>query len=64
MALPGRGSARFSRQHIVSVCGDRAAFDALIAADETNRQKLSTLKIRVKRRLSIWWHRPAVSFWM
>jgi hypothetical protein len=26
------------------------------------RNGLSTLKIRVKRRLSIWWHRPAVSF--
>jgi hypothetical protein len=24
------------------------------------RNGLSTLKIRVKRRLSIWWHRPAV----
>jgi hypothetical protein len=27
-----------------------------------NRQELSTLKIRVKRRLSIWWHRLTVSF--
>jgi hypothetical protein len=26
------------------------------------RKRLSTLKIRVKRRLSIWCHRPAVSF--
>jgi hypothetical protein len=30
-------------------------------ADE-NRQTKSTLKIRVKRRLSICWHRPTVSF--
>jgi hypothetical protein len=29
---------------------------------EKNRQGLSTLKIRVKRRLSICWHRPTVSF--
>jgi hypothetical protein len=28
------------------------------------RNGLSTLKIRVKRRLSFWWHRPAVSFLM
>jgi hypothetical protein len=29
---------------------------------EKNPQRLSTLKIRVKRRLSICWHRPTVSF--
>jgi hypothetical protein len=29
---------------------------------EKKRQRLSTLKIRVKRRLSICWHRPTVSF--
>jgi hypothetical protein len=58
-----RARSRF-HQHIVSDCGDLAIFDALIAAGGGDRQKLSTLKIRVKRRLSIWWHRPAVSFWM
>jgi hypothetical protein len=28
------------------------------------RNGISTLKIRVKRRLRFWWHRPAVSFLM
>ena len=40
-------------QHIVSDCGARAIFDARIRDAENNRHKLSTLKIRVKRRLSI-----------
>jgi hypothetical protein len=34
----------------------------VVHSREKNRQELSTLKIRVKRRLSIWCHRPTVSF--
>jgi hypothetical protein len=45
-------------QHIVSNCGEIAVFDPRAK----NPQRLSTLKIRVKRRLRFWWHRPAVSF--
>jgi hypothetical protein len=40
-------------QHIISNCGGLAIFDALIRVAANNRQKLSTLKIRVKWRLSI-----------
>jgi hypothetical protein len=33
-----------------------------LQASRKNRQGLSTLKIRVKRGLNIFWHRPAVDF--
>jgi hypothetical protein len=36
----------------------------LRAARQITRNGLSTLRIRVKRRLNIWCHRPAVSFQM
>ena len=49
---------------LLAIVASRVIFAAFIAAVENNRQKLSTLKIRVKRRLNIWWHRPPVSFWM
>jgi hypothetical protein len=46
-------SAAQIHQHIVSNYGDVAIFFHRIGAAEKNRQELSTLKIRVKRRLSI-----------
>ena len=75
--MPARASAskqcrRLRRSHsrrahfvntFVSNCGDFAVFARVnFNRGENNCQRKSTLKIRVKRRLSIWCHRPAVSF--
>jgi hypothetical protein len=49
-------------KYVVSDYGDPAIFRGADFHRRKNLRRLSTLKIRVKRRLSIWWHRPAVSF--
>src|ERR1700712_5761288 len=41
----------------------RSPFFARQFRARKNLRRLSTLKIRVKWRLRIWWHRPLVSYW-
>ena len=65
--LNGRDAAL--RQYIVRTCGgfaDSSCCKCIISrvanSASNNSQRLSTLIIRVKRRLNICWHRPPVSF--
>jgi hypothetical protein len=46
------------------LCAENAPIPRRKPIARKNPHGLSTLKIRVKRRLNIWWHRPVVSFSM